>query len=343
MLKKLVEIACEATGAKYGALGVIGEHKTLVEFVHHGIDPDTVRLIGHVPEGRGVLGTLIKERASIRLDDLTTHPDSVGFPPHHPPMGSFLGVAVGSAARAFGNLYLAEKTGGFDEDDQLIVEALAAIAAAAVETTRLRTRLAAIAVTEDRQRIGRDLHDSIIQDLFGTGLQLQGLAAGTTDETVRVGLDDAVARIDETIDSLRSIVSDLSKRREQGSFLEVLHAQVGRLAGPYQVNPIITVEPPTLRLSPEMTDSVEPIVAEAVSNALRHSDSDSIELRVDLLGDRLVISVVDQGSGFDTDGVARGMGLTNLKKRASRLGGMAAIRSVRGVGTSVEVVLPYSD
>ncbi len=342
LLRRLVQTACDTTGARYAALGVVGEHKTLIEFVHEGIDPETVARIGHLPQGHGVLGTLIRERAALRLDRLSDHPDSVGFPEHHPPMERFLGVPVGIGDMAVGNLYLTEKEGGFDADDQLIVEALAAIAAVAIEKTRLRTRLAEMAVLEDRQRIGRDLHDSIIQDLFGTGLQLQGLTLEAIDQPMRTGLDEAVARIDETIDSLRDIVTDLDRPGEAGAFGDTLRTQLSRLAAPYQVAVGVSVEPAGLELPDQAVASVQPMITEAVSNALRHSGSKVIDVRLERLGGRLVISVVDQGSGFEPDRVKAGMGLKNLSDRASELGGHVDIRSVGGVGTVVEVLLPYA-
>lgn len=342
LLRRLVQTACDTTGARYAALGVVGEHKTLIEFVHEGIDPETAARIGHLPQGHGVLGTLIRERVTLRLDRMSDHPDSVGFPEHHPPMERFLGVPVGIGDMAVGNLYLTEKAGGFDADDQLIVEALAAIAAVAVEKTRLRTRLGEVAVLEDRQRIGRDLHDSIIQDLFGTGLQLQGLTAGAIDEGTRAGLDEAVARIDDTIDSLREIVTDLDRSAIAGTFGELLRTQLSRLAAPYQVAVAVSVDPADLELPEEALASVQPMVTEAVSNALRHSGSKTIDVRLEGLGGRLVISVVDQGSGFDQENVEAGMGLKNLSQRAAELGGHVDIRSVLGVGTVVEVLLPYS-
>jgi len=342
LLRRLVQTACDTTGARYAALGVVGEHKTLIEFVHEGIDPETVARIGHLPKGHGVLGTLIKERVTLRLDRLSDHPDSVGFPEHHPPMERFLGVPVGIGDMAVGNLYLTEKDGGFDADDQLVVEALAAIAAVAVETTRLRSRLGEMAVLEDRQRIGRDLHDSIIQDLFGTGLQLQGLTSGPIDQTTRSGLDEAVARIDDTIDSLREIVTDLDRPVSTGTFGDLLRTQLSRLAAPYQVAVGVSVEPAGLELPDQAVASVQPMITEAVSNALRHSGSKVIDVRLERLGGRLVISVVDQGSGFDQENVKAGMGLKNLSQRATALGGHVDIRSVGGVGTVVEVLLPYS-
>ncbi|MDP3985003.1 MAG: GAF domain-containing protein [Acidimicrobiia bacterium] len=342
LLRRLVETACDTTGARYAALGVVGEHKTLVEFVQQGIDEETVAKIGHLPKGHGVLGTLIRDRKTLLLDHISDHPDSVGFPEHHPQMEVFLGVPVGTGESAIGNLYLTEKEGGFDDDDRLIVEALAAIAAVAVETTRLRSRLEEIAVVEDRQRIGRDLHDSIIQDMFGTGLQLQGLASGAVDESTRIGLGEAVARIDETIDSLRQIVTALDKPEESGTFGESLRTHLARLARPYQTAIRVVVEPSGARFGASMVESIQPMITEAVSNALRHSGSDVIDVRVEQLGGRLVVSVVDQGTGFDPENVEAGMGLKNLSSRAVSLGGHVEIRSIPGVGTVVEILMPYS-
>ncbi len=343
LLHRIVKSACEATGARYGALGVIGPHKTLVEFVHRGIDANTVGAIGHLPDGKGVLGTLIRERVTIRLENLADHPDSVGFPANHPPMGSFLGVPVGSPNDAFGNLYLTEKEGGFDEDDVVVVEALAAVAAAAVDAVRLKRRLENLAIVEDRLRIGRDLHDSIIQDLFGTGLQLQGLATATGDDSIRDGLNEASERIDQTIEALRRIVSNLGSRSTESNFADLLREHLDRLSGPYAASVSSSVTPVELKLESSVVDSIHPIIVEAVSNSLRHSESESVEVQVEMLGDRLLITVADQGIGFSVEGAKRGMGLNNLQDRVAALGGDSTIRSVVGVGTVVEVTIPITN
>lgn len=138
-LRTIVHTAIELVDAQYGALGVRGEGHDLVEFVYEGIDDAARELIGHLPEGRGVLGLLIDEPKPIRLDDIRQHPASVGFPPNHPPMRTFLGVPVRIRDEVFGNLYLTEKTGGrpFSEDDEVLVEALAAAAGIAIDNARL--------------------------------------------------------------------------------------------------------------------------------------------------------------------------------------------------------------
>lgn len=154
-LRAIVHTAAELVDARYGALGVRGYDHRLVEFVYEGIDEETRHLIGSLAEGRGVLGALIEEPKPIRLDDISRHPASVGFPLHHPPMRTFLGVPVRIRDEVFGNLYLTEKADGqpFSDDDEVLVQALAAAAGIAVDNARLfeesRTREAWIEATRD--------------------------------------------------------------------------------------------------------------------------------------------------------------------------------------------------
>ena len=138
-LRTIVHTAIELVDARYGALGVRGSGHDLVAFIYEGIDGKDRERIGHLPEGRGVLGVLIDHPKPIRLDDIAQHPASVGFPPNHPPMRAFLGVPVRIRDEVFGNLYLTEKNNGqpFSEDDEVLVEALAAAAGIAIENARL--------------------------------------------------------------------------------------------------------------------------------------------------------------------------------------------------------------
>ena len=138
-LRSIVDTAIQLVDARYGALGVRGHGHDLVEFVHQGIDDDTRALIGHLPQGRGVLGVLIDDPQLIRLDKIQQHAASVGFPPNHPPMRTFLGVPVKIRDEVFGNLYLTEKANGqpFSEDDEVLVQALAAAAGIAIANARL--------------------------------------------------------------------------------------------------------------------------------------------------------------------------------------------------------------
>jgi signal transduction histidine kinase len=139
VLRRIVEAAVELVSARYGALGVIGEGGTLVEFVPVGLDESQIAGIAHWPEGRGLLGKLITDPRPLRMPDIAAHPESSGFPEGHPPMRSFLGVPVRIRDEVYGNLYLTEKQGGaeFDDEDQALVQALAAAAGVAIENARL--------------------------------------------------------------------------------------------------------------------------------------------------------------------------------------------------------------
>ena len=154
-LRTIVHTAIELVDAQYGALGVRGSGHDLVAFIYEGIDDKMRERIGHLPEGRGVLGVLIDDPKPIRLDDIAQHPASVGFPPNHPPMRAFLGVPVRIRDEVFGNLYLTEKANGqpFSEDDEVLVGALAAAAGIAIENARLyeqsRARQSWIEATRD--------------------------------------------------------------------------------------------------------------------------------------------------------------------------------------------------
>ncbi|OBB59968.1 histidine kinase [Mycobacterium sp. 852013-51886_SCH5428379] len=154
-LRSIVHTAIDLIDARYGALGVRGHGHELVEFVYEGIDEATRERIGPLPQGLGVLGVLIDDPQPIRLENIADHAASVGFPPHHPPMRTFLGVPIRIRDEVFGNLYLAEKNSGqpFSEDDEVLIQALAAAAGIAIDNARLfeqsRTRQAWIEATRD--------------------------------------------------------------------------------------------------------------------------------------------------------------------------------------------------
>ncbi|MGF0311960.1 MULTISPECIES: sensor histidine kinase [Nocardiaceae] len=181
-LRSIVESAVELVDARYGALGVRGEGHGLSAFINHGMDEDTRVAIGPLPTGRGVLGLLVDRPNVLRLDDLSAHPESVGFPPNHPPMKTFLGVPIRVRDEIFGNLYLTEKKDGkqFTEDDEVVTKALASAAGIAIENSRLyedsRTRQAWMEATRDigtELLAGTDL-DEVLQMVSRKALHLTG-------------------------------------------------------------------------------------------------------------------------------------------------------------------------
>jgi signal transduction histidine kinase len=341
VLSGLVSEARAATGARYAALGVIGEHGVLTQFIHEGFSPEQVARIGSLPTGKGVLGTLVRENRTIRLASIADHPDSYGFPPNHPAMTSFLGVPVAVAGRAFGNLYLTEKEGGFTDDDVVLVEALSRIAGSAVSTARLQERLRSIAVGEDRERIARDLHDSAIQDLFAVGLALQGIAERVSDSNAASIIEESVDRLDRVVETLRAYIFQLRTTTGRRQLDDRLQELVSRLGSAYPASVALEIATDGLPTG-IVEDEVFMCVTEALSNALRHSRGTEVAVVVDADASWVRILVEDNGIGFDPTASSAGMGLANLAARAKRLGGDAKVKSEIGKGTIVEVRLPLS-
>ncbi|MBM7241746.1 GAF domain-containing protein [Rhodococcus fascians] len=184
-LRSIVESAVKLVDAQYGALGVRGEGHGLSAFINYGMEEDTRIAIGPLPTGRGVLGLLIDQPKVLRLDDLSSHSESVGFPPNHPPMKTFLGVPIRVRDEIFGNLYLTEKKNGkqFTEDDEVVTKALASAAGIAIENSRLyeesRVRQAWMEATRDigtELLAGTDL-DEVLRMVSRKALHLTGADA----------------------------------------------------------------------------------------------------------------------------------------------------------------------
>lgn len=342
VLRTLVAEVMNATGAPYVALGVIGEHQVLSDFVYEGISDEQADLIGHLPSGRGVLGTVIRENRIIMLESIADHPDSVGFPANHPPMREFLGVPVSAGGETFGNLYLTDKRGGFTDDDVTVVQALGRIAGAAVQTARLQTRLRHMAVVEDRQRIARDLHDSVIQDLFAVGLGLQGLSARVTDDDISRLLNDSIDTLDTSVNRLRRYIFELRDVSQPSVGLdERLQNLVSRMGSAYPAEVRLTLE--DLAEMTDAGDEIVLIVTEALSNALRHSRAENVSVTLSRHAEEMVLRVEDDGIGFDPGDAERGgMGVVSMRTRARGLGGRLVIESEPDEGTSVEVRFPVS-
>ncbi len=330
-------------GARYAALGIVRPDQRIARFITSGMDAETRRAIGPLPTGHGLLGLLIRERQSIRVDDVMSDPRRSGFPPNHPPMHSFLGVPVVLGDRPVGNLYLTEKIDAprFSLADQRLVETFARQAAMAIHTARLHTDLEQLAVLRERERIGRDLHDGVIQSLYGVGLFLEDVPdMMTTDQ------DEAAARVDRAIDAIHGSIRDIR------GFILGLHddpdggtdlaaglrrlAEELRRASPAEV----TVETAhDAHVDPAVARELLSIVREAVSNVARHARARHIELRLVEAAETMEVVVSDDGCGFDPIRAtpAGHHGITNMRARASAVGATLELTSAPGTGTQVRV------
>ena len=214
VLERIVEAACELTGARYGALGVLDPTGSeLVEFVTVGISDEERLRLGELPRGRGILGALIRDASPLRLDELGEDPRSVGFPPGHPAMRSFLGVPIRVRAQPFGNLYLTEKQGGpFTEEDEEAVVLLAGQAAVVIEHARM---------VEASRRWSQRLEGLVeVSAAFNRELDLDALL-GVIAERLQALVDARLVLIEllEGDDRLRAVAvaGERTERLELGS------------------------------------------------------------------------------------------------------------------------------
>ena len=250
VLQRIVEAAARVTGARYAALGVIDRTgMALEQFVTTGIDEETRAAIGQLPRGRGILGVLISDARTLRLHELGKDPRSVGFPPNHPPMRTFLGTPIRLRDVAYGNLYLTEKAGGadFDEEDEELVTLLAGQAAVAIENARLYEAGLLTRSRQERLQIVTDiaLEHTELDDLLSVLLpRIRELLAADTcalfllDEdsqelVVRAGLGE---RIDEAIDRVRNPLGEGVVGRVAAEGKPVVVPDVDRATG---LNPIV--------------------------------------------------------------------------------------------------------
>jgi signal transduction histidine kinase len=317
----------------------------LVEFITTGLDAKAIRAIGDLPHGRGILGLLITDPKPQRIRDIGAHPASSGFPPHHPPMRSFLGVPIRVRDEVFGNLYLTEKRDAaeFTEADEELVVALAGAAGVAIENARLHQRLEQMAVLGERERIARDLHDTVIQRLFATGLGLQGLVGRIEGADLRERLQQAVDELDETIREIRISIFDLEARDLSK---DGLRARILSLAS--EVSPTLGFEPRVHLEGPldAATDSATrdellKTMREALSNVAKHAAASSVDVRLSASAGTITLRVADNGVGI-APGAVRGHGLDNMEARAEALGGVCEFTGRPGGGTVVSWRVPSS-
>jgi signal transduction histidine kinase len=340
LLRRIVDEAVTIVGARYAALGVLDPtERRLAQFIHVGMEADLVEQIGHLPEGRGILGLLIDKPEPIRLADLSSHPASVGFPPRHPPMRNFLGAPVRIRDAVYGNLYLTDKIGDeeFTEVDLDIVETLAVAAGIAIANARLHARVSELSVAEDRDRIARDLHDTVIQRLYGIGLSLQGTIRTVEDERTRSRIQESLDEIDTTIRQIRTTIFELETPSLPGEglrsrVLSLVNESSRGLGFDPEVRFVGALD---TRVNDEVAEDVLAVLREALSNIARHAQARSAQIELRLDADELVGVVSDDGIGFDGASARAGQGLTNMRNRAEALGGSCLIASRAAGGTEL--------
>lgn len=325
LLRHLIEEACSLVDARFGALGVLNEARTGLEpFITVGLGDVEEEAIGARPTGRGVLGVLITDPTSLRLKDLGTHPDSYGFPAHHPPMKSFLGVTVRVRSVVYGNLYLTDKIGAreFTDQDQALAEALAVAAGIAIENTRLHERVRVLSVLDDRNRIARDLHDRVIQRVFAVGMSLQGAVRLSERDQIIDRVNKAVDDLDTTVTEIRTAIFELGNKAIAGGLRHSVLELTEEMASSLGARPEVTFNGAVDNaISQRIADSLLAVLREALTNAGKHAKATSYVVTISVDED-VSLEVQDNGIGIELpQAFGAGLGLVNLRSRAERLGG----------------------
>ena len=346
VLQLIVDRVRDLADARYAALGIVAEDGGIERFLTSGIDAATRERIGDPPRGHGLLGLIIRENRSFRIPDLEVDPRRYGFPPNHPEMHSFLGVPVTVRGRSVGNLYLTDKRGRaeFSAADQELVERFALHAGIAIDNARLHEQVQRLVVVEERERIGRDLHDGIIQRIYGVNLSLDDVP-----QLVSSAPEEAARRVDQAIDSLNQAIADIREfiyiLRPPGSAIGALPASLQALAAEVRMNSSLAVEvvaDEVPRVAGQSVSELINITREALSNVARHAGARRADVSLEARDDQLLLEVSDDGAGFDPEALlGEGHhGLVNMRQRAERMGGTLRIDSRPGFGTRIIVMVP---
>jgi len=368
VLQQVVDTARDVVGARYAALGVLDTAggTRLAEFVTSGLGLAARTRIGELPHGHGLLGLVIREQRPIRSADLTRDPRRHGFPPHHPPMKSFLGVPITTGKTVFGNLYLTEKIGAseFDAEDEGIAVLLAGQAAVAVENTRLLDQVRGM--QRQRDLFFAMMNHELRNALTGVYGWAERLVRRKSPEAAEQAALEVYEGTERTITLLNNFL-DLSRLdagkvrpvwREVEPVAAVQRALTGFAPAAEDKRISFKVEVPAA-LEPFETDPVrlQQILVNLLSNAVRHSPSGGcIRVTLRSKGHRIEFVVQDEGSGIPVEiqerifdpferfdphsGVGTGLGLPVSRRLAEVLGGRLTLMTETGAGAAFMLSLP---
>lgn len=373
VLQRVVEVAAALIGAQYAAIGVLDPDGRLLEsFTTHGVSEELREKIGAPPRGHGILGLVIREKQIIRLPDLTKHPDSYGWPPHHPPMRSFLGVPIVGRRGTFGNLYLTEKIGAdeFTDDDVRIARLLAAQTAAAVENARLHEESARLLeevqqLHRSRERFFAMVNHELRNALAATYGWAEMLVRKKDPATVPLAAFEVLESAEQAVGLVNDLL-DLSRLDEDRlrpvirsvDPLTVVRRAVGRVtpaAESRQVElDIVSGQVPTCETD---ASRLEQILVNLLTNAIRHTpNGTTVTTTLEARDGKVIFQIADQGPGipdseletiFDVyvtkageEARGHGLGLPLSRRLARLLGG--ELRAVEDApeGACFELELP---
>ncbi len=345
VLQRIVDVARPLFEADYAALAMVSDADAakIVQLVTSGVSDEVRCAIGTLPEGGGLLGEVIRTRQIIRVQNLGSHSAFAGFPPNHPVMTSFLGLPLLYQGAVVGYLYLTNNGDGFTEQDAVMAHIFSQQAAVVISNARLYQSREAYATIEERERIGRELHDGVLQTIYGLTLSLEFILDTTAD--LGSDLRSELNRVTETLSlmmtDIRMYIHSLGT--SPVDLLVALRDMLQR-AGNMSVVELEFHDKEYLTLKADAVHNLVLTVQEAVSNALRHGMAERIVVGWQSTDWDHHLWVEDNGKGFDPDllgdDYSAHFGLKNMARRMEQMGGVMDIASAPGEGATIQFRWP---
>ncbi len=346
LLQKVVDQARNLIGARYGALSLIDKTGRIEVFVTSGISREQRDKIGDPPQGKGLLGVVLREGQHLRLADVRRDARFSGLPSHHPEMRSLLAVPIVCVSSHRGNLYLSEKLDGseFTGDEEGALTRFASQAAIAIDNAHLHDQVKSLAVAEERLRIAHEMHDGQAQVLAYVNTKAQAVR-----EMLRGGrTKEAGEQLEQLAAAAREVYADvregiLGLRSAAGSthgFTDAIRSHIEQWQDQCGIQTELVVDAePTLR--PEVELQLVRIVQEALANVRKHSKAERVRVQVRAIGGGVEITVEDFGVGFELEALGRSerprFGLATMRERAEAIGATLEVRSRLEIGTRIEL------
>lgn len=346
VLQTIVATARELIGAEYAALGIPDGAGSFAQFLVDGVTDEQWAAIGPLPRQHGMLGVMLHDPAPQRLADIRRDPRFGWWPRAHPEMSAFLGRQIRDGDEVLGAIFLANKDGGFTEADEELLGVLAGHAAIALAHARLYERERELAITRERNRLARELHDAVSQKLFALRLSAESAAAllDRDPERARGELDQVGRLAREAAEELRSVVVELRPADLEEDGLAVTlrkHAEVLDRVNLTGGGPRVMFEGGDVQgIAPAHEAVVLRVAQEALHNALRHAQASKITVSLGPHADGAALEVADDGVGFDpaaVRGAGRSLGLVSMRDRAKSVRGRLTVSSAPGQGTTIRL------
>jgi nitrate/nitrite-specific signal transduction histidine kinase len=328
-LKKLLD-------CQYVAIGLL-DRGVYLNFLTAGISKDTVKRIGDIPRGIGLLGEIIEDGEVMNIPVIKQHDNFTGYPKHHPTMDNLLAKSISNKDEVLGRVYAANKKGGFTKEDESMIEVVSRLIAQSILHVRMNEIVKSNEIQLKIESIKRDLHDSALQNLVALNMQLQLLAAGNNNKEI-------VSILESTKEVSEKVVSDLYRLVDSSenvqARVETLEQQILDIVYRAETTSNIKFDVKcklNKNLDSEIILAVTTIVQEAVSNIVKHSEATKATIKVKQGDKHIDIAIEDNGKGFDEESMGRGFGLKNIQIRAIELSGEAKFRSSKGTKIKVHI------